>query len=167
MSTSGLTRIALGAAAASLSVVLLAACASSTHKASAGAGGGATTGGGSASTASLKTESTSIGTVAADASGHTLYELVGDSTSNPMCTGGCLAIWPAATVNGTQVVLQGHPAYTYSADTAAGQVHGQGVKDQWGTWWALDSNGKPITSTAPTGGASSSSSGGGGGGYGY
>jgi hypothetical protein len=52
---------------------------------------------------------------------------------------------------GTQVVSRGHPAYTYAKDAAAGQVSGQGVKDQGGT----------------TAGGASSSSSKGSGGYGY
>ena len=169
MSSTYVTRVAKGAAIASLSVVLLAACASSKNSSGGGAGGG---GGNtsSASTSGLKTQSTSIGTVAADPSGKTLYELVGDSASNHKCTGSCLSIWPAVMSGGTQVVLQGHPAYTYSGDSAPGQTNGQGAKDQWGTWYALDSNGAPITSSTPASGSSSStssSSGGGGGGYGY
>jgi predicted lipoprotein with Yx(FWY)xxD motif len=170
-----LIRYGLGAAAASASVVLLAACSSSGSSAPAASGGSAATtpttsaAGASASTSGLKTQTTSIGTVTTDASGHTLYELVGDSVANPKCTGGCLSIWPAVMANGTQVVLQGHPAYTFTADTAPGEVKGQGAKDQWGTWYALDSKGAPITTTAPAAPASSStsSSGGGGGGYGY
>jgi hypothetical protein len=71
---------------------------------------------------------------------------------------------------GTQVVLQGHPAYTFTGDTAPGQATGEAVKDQWGTWYALDSNGKPIIkSVAPTTKPASkpSKSSGNGGGYGY
>jgi predicted lipoprotein with Yx(FWY)xxD motif len=146
-----------------MSVVLLAACASSSKTSTSAGAGGSTA---SAATSGLLTESTSVGTVAADASGHTLYELVGDTTAKPLCTGSCLSIWPAAMAGGTQVVLRGHPAYTYTTDTAAGQVSGQAVKDQWGTWYALDSGGNPITKAATSGGASSSSSKGSGG-YGY
>ena len=173
MSTKNLSRSILGVGAASVSLVMLAACASSGGSSSSASAGGGTTSGAasSASTSGLKTESTSIGTVAADPSGKTLYELVGDSTASPKCTGSCLSVWPAVMSNGAQVVLQGHPAYTFSGDTSPGQVNGQGAKDQWGTWYALDSNGAPITSSSPAStpasSASSSSSSGGGGGYGY
>lgn len=168
MSNTPVTRIALGVAAVSLSTVLLAACSSSGSPGGSGGSGGSGSGT-PGSTSGLKTQSTSIGTVTTDSSGHTLYELVGDTTASPKCTGGCLAVWPAVMSNGTQVVLQGHPAYTFTADKAPGQVNGQGAKDQWGTWYALDQNGAPITATAPASGTNStgSSSGGGGGGYGY
>jgi predicted lipoprotein with Yx(FWY)xxD motif len=164
MSTINRARYAAGVAAVSVSMVVLAACASSHTTTNAGNGGGSSP----SSTSGLRTESTSIGTVAADSSGRTLYELVGDTTANQMCTGGCLTIWPAAMSGGTQVVLQGHPAFTFSGDTGAGQAHGQGVKDQWGTWYALDSNGAPITTAAPASNApATGSSSSGGGGYGY
>jgi len=152
MYTKNLTRYGLVAAAASLSVAALAACGSS-NSGSNNAGGG---------TSGVKTHSSSIGTVSTDTSGRTLYELAGDTTASPKCTGGCLSVWPAAVAGGTQIVLQGHPAYTFSGDSASGQTNGQAVTDQWGTWYALDSNGKPITNATP-----SSSTKGGGGGYGY
>lgn len=161
MTSNRISRYALGAATASVGMIVLAACGSSGNSAGSGPAGSATSG----STNGLRTQSTSIGTVAADKSGHTLYELVGATATNSKCTGSCLTIWPAVMAGGKQVVLQGHPAFTFSGDTAAGQVKGQGVKDQWGVWYALDSNGKPITNASPAGGASSS--GGGSGGYGY
>lgn len=166
MSSQNAGRYIGSVAIAGASLLVLAACASSHPAASAGNGGGSTP----SSTSGLRTQSTSIGAVAADPSGHTLYELVGDSAASPTCTGGCLSIWPAVMANGTQVVLQGHPAFTFTGDKSAGQVNGQGVKDQWGTWYALDSTGAPITTAAPASApatTSSSSSGGGGGGYGY
>ena len=76
--------------------------------------------------------------------------------------------------NGAQVVLQGHPAYTFEGDKSAGKTTGQGVTDTWGTWYALDSNGAPITTSTPASSPAStpsssddSSSSGGSGGYGY
>ena len=170
MSTKNLSRSILGVGAVSVSLVLLAACGSSGGSSGTAPAGGGTTASGAAPstvTSGLKTESTSIGTVAADPSGKTLYELVGDSTASPKCTGSCLSVWPAAMVNGTQVVLQGHPAHTFSGDMSPGQVTGQGATDQWGTWYALDSNGAPITSSAPASGSSSSSSSSSGGSGGY
>jgi predicted lipoprotein with Yx(FWY)xxD motif len=87
-----------------------------------------------------------------------VYELVGDSAANPNCTGSCLVIWPAVKVNGTQVVVNGHPAFTFAEDSAAGDTKGQNVKDQWGLWLALDASGNPIqaASTAPSQPAASS-----------
>ncbi len=159
MSASLMHKMALGSAAAAV-MALAAGCGSSTNTPSSTASNTpptstATTG----SASSLKTGSTSIGSVLVDSSGHTVYELVGDSAAKPTCTGGCLSVWPAVMANGTQVIVNGHPVYTYTDDSAAGQTKGQGVTDQWGRWWALDAQGNPIktptakaTTSAPAGG---------------
>jgi predicted lipoprotein with Yx(FWY)xxD motif len=137
------------------------------------ASGGSSTS--SSHTSDLTTHSTSIGTVVADANGRTVYELVGNPASNSKCYGSCMSIWPAVMSGGQIAVVHGHPVFTFSGDTSAGQTHGQKVNDTWGLWLALDPKGKPISgsagsapapsrSSAP---ASSSSSSSGGGGYGY
>jgi predicted lipoprotein with Yx(FWY)xxD motif len=41
-----------------------------------------------------------------------------------------------------QITLDGRPLYTYSGDSGAGTVAGQGVK---GIWWAVTPAGKEIT----------------------
>ncbi len=138
-----------------------------------------------AKTATLKTESTSLGTVLANSAGHTLYYLSIDTTSASKCTSSCLTIWPLVagkpqaasgmTISGTlssftrtdgavQATWNGHPLYTYSGDTAAGQTNGNGLNSFGGLWHAVvlsAAHGKPTP--APT---SSSSGGGGYGGYG-
>jgi predicted lipoprotein with Yx(FWY)xxD motif len=112
----------------------------------------------------LKTASTSIGTVLVDASGRTVYELVGDTAANQTCTGGCLAIWPPVMSNGSQMIVNGHPAFTFTGDKSAGQTTGQNVTDQWGRWVALDASGNPISnSAAPSSSATKSKAPGGGG----
>jgi predicted lipoprotein with Yx(FWY)xxD motif len=149
----------------------------------AGCGGGSSGGGtqsvapgSGASGSTFTTHSTSIGTVMADSNGRTVYELVGDPASNSMCTGECLSIWPAVkTGSGAIAVVHGHPAFTFSGDTKAGETKGQNVKDSFGLWLALAPGGKPIGAAAGTSSgtapssppASSSSSSSGGGGYGY
>lgn len=96
----------------------------------------------------LRTVSTSIGTVLATSSGRTVYELAGATPAHSACTGTCLSIWPPVEVNGHQVVVNGHPAYRFSGDTAQGQTNGEGLKDTWGKWWALSPAGNPITTHA-------------------
>jgi hypothetical protein len=64
------------------------------------------------------------------------------------------------TKNGSQVIVNGHLAYTYINDTSAGQATGQNLTDQWGRWVALDASGNPIsaagaTTPTPSGSASS------------
>jgi len=151
MSAFGIGKLGVGAAGAVALVALVAGCASSSPSAKPAAGGATVSGSASGSASALKTKSTSIGTVLVDASGHTVYELVGDTAANPTCTGGCLTIWPAVMANGSQVIVNGHPAFTFASDSAPGQTKGQNVKDQWGQWLALDASGNPISaSTAPS-----------------
>lgn len=135
MSAIGIRKCGLGAAGAIAVAALIAGCASSSS-------GGKTSASGASG--NLQSKSTSIGTVLVDTSGHTVYELVGDSASHQTCTGRCLAIWPAVKKNGTQMVVNGHPAFTYVRDTSAGQTTGQNLTDQWGRWLALDASGNPI-----------------------
>jgi predicted lipoprotein with Yx(FWY)xxD motif len=148
MSAFDIGKLSLGAAAGATALVaLLAACGSN----SSSAGSASTTSQGTptvSGASTLKTTSTPIGTVLVDPSGRTVYELVGDTAANQTCTAGCLAIWPAVMAGGSQVVVNGHPAFTYAGDSSAGQTKGQNLKDQWGLWLALDANGNPINASA-------------------
>ena len=155
MSALGISKVHLGAAGAAALVVLLSACGSGSSSATPAAG--PTSGAMQSkppvteSASALKTMSTSIGTVLVGPSSRTVYELVGDSAAHPTCTGGCLAIWPPVTKNGSQVIVNGHPAFTFVGDSSAGQTKGQNVTDQWGRWLALDASGNPISASgAPT-----------------
>jgi predicted lipoprotein with Yx(FWY)xxD motif len=116
--------------------------------------------------------------VLVNSAGLPIYLLTGDSKSHPECTGSqCLSAWPAVRSksknptlgkgvkgkvaiwhhNGmNQVTLNGHPLYTYAADSA-GSASGQGLKSFGGTWWLLTAGGSPM--------ANSKSSTGGGGGW--
>ncbi|HEV3105876.1 MAG TPA: hypothetical protein VGZ01_09320 [Trinickia sp.] len=84
-----------------------------------------------------------------DAQGMTLYTFDKDTVpGQSACTGGCAAIWPAATADSTdkadgdwsfvttadgkkQWAYEGHPLYRYSKDTAPGQTGGNGFKNMW------------------------------------
>lgn len=149
MSSVGIGKLGLGAAGATAVVALIAGCASSSSASKTAAGGASSSG---------NTRSTSIGTVLVDSSGHTVYELVGDSAAHQTCTGRCLAIWPAVMKNGRQVVVNGHPEFTYVGDKSAGQTKGQNLRDRWGLWLAIDTSGNPISAgpKAPAPHASSS-----------
>lgn len=154
MSTFAFGKLRSAGLALTASIVLVAACSSSGSSTGSNASTAAAGAGG------LNSRSTALGTVLVDASGHTVYELDGDTAANQTCTAACQAIWPPVMANGTQLVVNGHPAFTFSGDSSAGQITGQGVQDQWGHWHALDANGNPLTasSTSPT----TSKSGGGG-----
>ena len=141
--------------------------------------------------ATVKTASSSLGTILVDANGKTLYTFMPDTATMSACSGSCAMLWPPLTVtgtpaagtgvtasmlstitdaNGTQVVYGGHPLYTFMNDTAAGQTNGQGFAN--GLWHVVSPSGQIVTASAPattptTGAGSGSGSSGGGGGYGY
>jgi predicted lipoprotein with Yx(FWY)xxD motif len=125
--------------------------------------------GGTATAAALKTASTSLGTVVVDSAGKTVYAFDKDTKNSgtSACSGACAGLWPAVTttagsptvtgVTGTigtitrsdgtkQITLDGRPLYTYSGDTKAGAVAGEGVK---GIWWAVSPAGAEV-SAAPS-----------------
>ena len=86
----------------------------------------------------------------------TLYLFTKDSPNTSVCTGDCIATWPALAASGaptggdgvdasklgtmtradgtTQVTYAGWPLYFYAKDKAAGDTTGQGVG---GVWFAV------------------------------
>ena len=85
--------------------------------------------------------------------GFTLYSFAPDTPSRSNCNGTCAGYWPPVTgtpaagpgVTGklgtikrsdgtTQAVYNGHPLYTYIADTAPGQAHGNNLNLNGGLW---------------------------------
>jgi predicted lipoprotein with Yx(FWY)xxD motif len=103
-------------------------------------------------TASLTVHSKVV-TALVNLKGLTLYYFKSDTASHTVCTGSCVGIWPALlftgsgnpssstalpghlavfhNTNGTQVIYNGHPLYTYSKDTAPGQANGDGIQGKW------------------------------------
>jgi predicted lipoprotein with Yx(FWY)xxD motif len=141
----------------------------------------ATTGSG----AVISTRSTGIGTVLTNAQGHTLYWFAIDTASKSNCNGSCATFWPP--VQGTptaaagtslpkgfgaitrsdgtkQATYDGHPLYTFAADTSAGATGGNGKNLSGGFWWAMTPSGAKPAAANPSSSSSSSSSSGG---YGY
>jgi predicted lipoprotein with Yx(FWY)xxD motif len=130
---------------------------------------------------------TALGKVLVDARGRTLYLFEKDKRGRSACYGGCATYWPPlvssakpraargvrASLLGVtrrtdgkrQVTYAGHPLYTFSLDTRAGQTSGQGLTDFGGTWSAVAASGRAVKSTASSGG-SGGTDGGYGGGYG-
>lgn len=106
--------------------------------------------------ATVATATTSLGSVLVDGAGKTLYTWDRDTGPASTCTGNCAATWPplvldsgvTAPVAGAgvsqlstaprpddaaklQVIWNGKPLYNYSADTAPGDVKGDGVGGTW------------------------------------
>jgi len=149
---------------------------SSGSPSAAGASAAAPAGTSSAGTA-LKTATIGGATVLTNAKGFTLYSFAPDTATKSNCNGSCATYWPPvhgpATagpgVTGTlttitrpdgsmQAAYDGHPLYTYAADTAPGQAKGNGLNASGGVWHEVTASG----GAAP---AQSSSSGSGGSGY--
>jgi len=142
-------RLVLKAAVPAIAAaLLLAACGSSSSSTTTNASG--------ASAATVKTGSSSLGTVLVDSSGMTLYALSAERNGKFICTASaCTAIWHPLTVSAgatpggvsslstvkrpdgmTQVTYKGAPLYTFAQDRAPGETKGQGFKDV-GTWSAV------------------------------
>ena len=168
-------------AAAGLAALALAvsACGSSSSSSSAtstpAAGASSPAASAPASSASANTVlSTTInGTqVLTNSKGLTLYWFVPDTSTKSNCTGSCATYWPPVTgpvtagsgVTGTlgtitrpdgstQATYDGHPLYTYVADTAPGQAKGNGLNLSGGVWHEMTVSGAtPAASTSSGGG---------------
>jgi predicted lipoprotein with Yx(FWY)xxD motif len=125
--------------------------------------------------------SASLGSFLVGPNGLTLYTLSSETSTGSVCTGGCLANWPALVVapggsvrgpagatgtfstltradNGsTQVALNSHPLYYFAGDSAAGQTNGEGIKAFGGTWHVA-SVASPVTTSKPSPAVSATSS---------
>jgi predicted lipoprotein with Yx(FWY)xxD motif len=118
-------------------------------------------------------------TVLTNAQGMTLYWFVPDTSTKSNCNGACAHYWPpvkgpvtaGSGVTGTlgtitrsdgsmQATWNGHPLYTYVADTAPGQAKGNGLNLSGGVWHEVSLSGAAAPAATPSASA-------GGGGYGY
>ena len=157
--------------------LLLAACGSSSSSTTSSSTAQPAASTSSPSGDTVKTASSSRGTILVNANGMTLYHLGGEQGGKFICTSSaCTAIWHPVTVTAgttptgevgslgtvkrpegvTQVTYNGSPLYTFAQDRAAGETNGQGIKDV-GTWTVI------TTGSASSGGGSSSTTSEGGG----
>jgi predicted lipoprotein with Yx(FWY)xxD motif len=167
-------KLVLSLAAVTLAIVGLAGCSSTPAQSGSGGGSAKVPSSASASAdasggdAALATASTTLGKVVVDGKGLTVYVFDKDTANSgkSACTGACLTAWPPVTttsakpavdgVTGTvstiatpdgkkQVTVDGLPLYTFSGDSAAGDVKGQGLM---GIWWAVSADGTKVTAAA-------------------
>ena len=167
-------RMLLALPAVAAAAAVLAACGSS---GTSSAGGGSTsTGSPAAATAgSLKTATIGGATVLTNSKGFTLYWFAPDTPTTSKCNGSCATYWPPvkgpatagpgvtgklATIKrsdgSVQATYNGHPLYTYVADTAPGQAKGNGLNLSGGVWHEVTASG----AAAPAATASAGSGGG-------
>jgi predicted lipoprotein with Yx(FWY)xxD motif len=150
-----------GAAAVAISA---AACSSSPSSESGGNGtpssAPAPASGSAASGAALKTATINGVTVLTNSRGFTLYSFVPDTATTSNCNGACAQFWPPVSGPATagpgvtgklttitrsdgskQAAYNGHPLYTYTADTAPGQANGNGINANGGVWHEVTASG--------------------------
>ena len=152
----------------------------------AGAGMAATSATRSSTAAVKAVDSAKFGMVLVGSNGHTLYRYTPDSKGVNRCTSvpACAKYWPRllvkssvkptagtgvkASLLGTikatgtmrQVTYGGFPLYTFSGDTKAGQVNGEGFKK---TWYVVNTKGAlvehAVSSAAPPSSGTTTTSG--------
>ena len=119
-----------------------------------------------ADSAEVTTAESDLGTILVDSEGMTLYLFTQDSPGTSVCTGECLANWPALEGEPTagagvkedllgsieredgtvQATYADWPLYYFVQDSESGDVTGQGVED---VWYVLAPDGQMITDGAP------------------
>ncbi len=99
-------------------------------------------------------------TVLTNSRGHTLYWFAPDTPTKSMCNGACAQYWPPVPgpdragpgVTGRlgtirrsdgsiQETYDGHPLYTYIADSGPGQAHGNDIDLNGGYWYEMLASG--------------------------
>jgi predicted lipoprotein with Yx(FWY)xxD motif len=127
-----------------------------------------------------------FGRILVTSSGRTLYELSSDTPGHSTCSSACEAAWPPLALNpsehatagsgarasclagrsgiatepsgGHQVAYCGHPLYTFSGDSASGQVNGFGIHAFGGTWYPMSASGTPVEHRSSSSGATTTTS---------
>jgi predicted lipoprotein with Yx(FWY)xxD motif len=112
---------------------------------------------------SVRVAKTKLGRILVNGQGRTLYLYMKDRAAKSACSRRCAQVWPPATVSGEptagpgvaaakltttrgadhrrQLVYNGHPLYTLSADVRPGQINGEGFL---GTWYVISAAGNRI-----------------------
>jgi len=164
-------RILLALPAAAAAAAALTACGSS------GASSPSSAGSSPAAAAARTVKTTMVGgaTVLTNGKGFTLYSFGPDTPTTSNCNGTCAQNWPpvkgpvtGSGVKGTfgtvkrsdgsvQATFNGHPLYTFAADTAPGQAKGNGLNAFGGVWHEDTTSGSaapaPASSPGSPGGA--------------
>ena len=175
LAAAGTAAVAVGAAACSSSSSSASPASTASAAGGASSSAPASASSGAAASGALKTAQVGGVTVVTNGKGFTLYSFAPDTATASKCSGACAQVWPPVSgpatagsgVTGklgtitrsdgsTQATYDGHPLYTYVADTAPGQAKGNGLNVNGGVWSEVTASG----TAAPAGG-----DGGGNGGY--
>jgi predicted lipoprotein with Yx(FWY)xxD motif len=126
------------------------------------------------SNSTVATADTDVGSILVDRSGDTLYLFEKDSGGASSCAGACAKAWPPYTAKGAalhpgpgvkaallksmtradgtkQLTYDGHPLYTFSGDSKAGDIAGQGSQAFGAHWYVVSPDGSAIQKAAPSG----------------
>ena len=158
--------------------LITAACSSSAKPSPASSSGtpaaGASSPSASASSSGTALKTATIGgvTVLTNDKGFTLYSFAPDTATTSKCNGSCATYWPPVKgpatagpgVTGTlttikrsdgslQAAYDGHPLYTYVADTAPGQAKGNGLTLSGGVWHEVPASGGAAPAQSPSSGS--------------
>ena len=159
--------------------LVVAACGSSSSPASGSGAGAAPASSAAASGTALTAAKVGGVSVLTSAKGFTLYWFAPDTPAKSNCNGSCAHYWPPVKGPATagtgvtgklgvikradgsmQATYNGHPLYTYIADTQPGQAKGNGLNLSGGIWHEVT-----VTGAAVSGGSSPSPASSGVGGY--
>ena len=144
--------------ALTLALVALVAVAATTAALASSGSSGATT---------VKSRSTTLGTILVDAKGRTLYLFEKDRGGKSACSGTCAKNWPPLLAKGkpraagsvrkaklgttrrsdgrTQVTYGGHPLYTFVLDAGKpGSTRGEGIEAFGAEWYVVGTAGRKI-----------------------
>jgi predicted lipoprotein with Yx(FWY)xxD motif len=152
--------------------IILAACGGGTSSHSSTAAAASASSHGASTPTVIRVGNTRFGPILTDAKGITLYIATGDTATQSGCTADCLNLWPPLILpsgqtqpvggpgvtglgtfmrsDGIQVTYHGKPLYTWSRDTAPGQVTGEGVVDSGGTWHVATVSGTTPAAATPS-----------------
>jgi len=179
-----------GAAGLAALALTVSACGSSASSSS-GTVANTPAAGGSSSAAAAGGNTVAVKTIGSqqvlvDSQGMTLYWFAIYTPGKSNCSGQCATFWPpvkgpvtaGSGVSGTlgtisrsdgttQATYDGHPLYTYVADTSPGQNKGNGLNISGGLWWEMTVSGSTPPANAGAVSSATAKASSGGGGYGY
>ena len=125
----------------------------------------------SSSNSTVATADSNVGSILVDRRGETLYLFAKDGGGVSACSGACAKAWPPYSAKGAalhvgsglkasllksvtradgtkQLTYNGHPLYTFSGDSKAGDITGQGSDAFGAHWYVVSPKGAAIEKAA-------------------
>jgi predicted lipoprotein with Yx(FWY)xxD motif len=115
---------------------------------------GALAGSAATTNATIALRSTKLGMILVSSKGRTLYLFRKDKGGSSACTSSCVKASLIGTTKRSdgsrQVTYNKHPLYTYTLDTKAGQVNGEGSSNFGAKWYAVSAAGAAVVKSTTT-----------------